>query len=316
MKKLLFPIAILLTALLCLTSRKNPGDNRQTINPVLGDISFVSKFGFFPDANTDEILRIKTHLEYVETYLRNKDVTNLSPERIQNRKHLLDLLHQYRTAGIFPRNYDYADQRKPCFIDKEGRICAVGYLVEQTAGREAAEQINHKYKYEEVLTMNDKNVDDWIAGSGLTKKECAMIQPAYGGWPGGGDGNHISAGYGISSSVLGGTNIAISIINGIKVSKDSKNKTIAIVGLATGATQVMIGALGMPPKIIQDANTNKSKRALAGINIGIGAGTMILSTWNLLKNKKHKENRTSWNVYSFPVRNNNSGLAVSFSKRF
>lgn len=312
MKKLLFPLALLFVAFLCLTFRKNSGDNRQTINPVLGDISFVSKFDFFPDANTDETLRIKTHLEYVETYLRNKDVSNLSDEQIENRKHLLDLLHQYRKTGIFPRNYDYSGQRKPCFIDKDGSICAVGYLVEQTAGREAAEQINHKYKYEEVLAMNDKIVDDWIAGSGLSKEECAMIQPTYGG----SDGNYISAGYGISSSVLGGTNIAISIINGIKVSKDSKNKTIAIVGLATGATQVMIGALGMPPKIIQDANTNKSKRALAGINIGIGAGTMILSTWNLLKNKKHQENRTSWNVYSFPVRNNNKGIALSFTRRF
>ena len=315
MKKLLFPLTILLMALLCLTFRKDPGNSKQTVNPVIGDISFVSKFGHQPDANTDEILRIKTHLEYVEIFLRNKDVSNLSPEQMQNRKHLLDLLYEYRTAGIFPRNYDYADQRKPCFIDKEGRICAVGYLVKQTAGREAAEQINNKFKYEELLAMNDESLDSWISGSGLTKEECAMIQPTYGG-PNG-ESNYISTGYAVSSSALSGANISFGIINSIQISKSTKTKTIPIVGLLTGATQVMVGAFGMPSRVTYDEDyTNKSKRSLAAVNIGLGTSTMILSMWNLLKNKKPKESKTCWNIYSFPARNNNTGIALSFTKRF
>jgi hypothetical protein len=315
MKKLLFPLSVLFVAFFCLTFRNIPRNNRKTVNPVLGDISFVSKFGFLPTANTDEILRIKTHLEYVELYLRNKDVTNLNAERIQDRIYLLDLLHKYREAGIFPRNYDYTDKRKPCFIDKEGSICAVGYLVEQTAGREAAEQINHKYKYEEVLSMNDKTVDDWIAGSGLTKEECAMIQPTYGGGPNG-EANYISTGYAVSSSALSAANITFGIVNRIQISKGSKNKILPVLGVAGGAIQVTLGALSMPPRIIQDANINKSKWALSGINIGLGAGTMIISTWNLIKNKKPKESRTSWNAYCFPAKNNNTGIALSFTRRF
>jgi hypothetical protein len=96
------------------------------------------------------------------------------------RNHLLDLLHDYWTKAVFPRNYDYKAERKPCFIDKDGTICAVGYLVEQTAGREAAETINFKHKYDVVMEMNDEMVDNWINKSGLTKEECAMIQPTYG----------------------------------------------------------------------------------------------------------------------------------------
>ena len=176
-------LTIILTvtvATLFLSCNKQTADNGQTINPLIGDISFVSKFGQQPTATTDEDLRIKTHLEYVEKLLRQKDVSNLTTELQEKRKHLLDLLHDYWTAGIFPRNYDYEDKRVPCFIDKDGRICAVGYLVEQTAGRQTAEQINDNHKYDKLLVMNDRMVDSWLETSGLTKEECAMIQPSYG----------------------------------------------------------------------------------------------------------------------------------------
>ena len=152
----------------------------EPVNSLLGDISFVNKFGVHPDSATDEDLRINTHLEFVENLLRQKDISDLAVPLQQKRIYLLDLLHEYRTAGIFPRNFDYKN-RRPCFIDKNGNICAVGYLIEQTAGRQAAEYINNKFKYEHVLEMNDNLVDDWISNSGLTKEECAMIQPDYGG---------------------------------------------------------------------------------------------------------------------------------------
>lgn len=151
----------------------------EPVNIIIDDISFINKFGESPTSETDAILRIKTHLEYVEKSLRLTDVSNLPYELQTRRRKMLDLLHQYWIAGIFPRNYDYKDQRMPCFIDKNGRICAVGYLIEQTAGRETAEAINGKFQYSYILDMKDRVVDDWIASSGLTKEECAMIQPTY-----------------------------------------------------------------------------------------------------------------------------------------
>ncbi|HTL82580.1 MAG TPA: hypothetical protein VL651_12795 [Bacteroidia bacterium] len=154
-------------------------DNDHTVNPILGDISFVKKFGHLPDSATDEVLRIKTHFEYVENLLRQKDVSYLPPELQVKRGKLLDLLHQYAAAGIFPHNYDHPEKRVPCFIDKNGNICAVGFLIEKTAGREIAEEINRKHQDQKIFEMNDSEVDDWIASSGLTKEECAMIQPTY-----------------------------------------------------------------------------------------------------------------------------------------
>lgn len=153
--------------------------NRQPVNSIIGDISFITRFGRLPNVTTDANLRIQTHLAYVEKLLRQKDVSSLSPTLQTKRIHLLDLLHDYWTRGIFPRNYDYKDQARPCFIDKDGTICAVGYLIEQTAGRKAAEIINSKHKYDRINEMKDKMVDDWISNSGLTKEECAMIQPQY-----------------------------------------------------------------------------------------------------------------------------------------
>lgn len=149
------------------------------INAILRDFSYTQKFGHAPDEKSDETVRIKTHLEFVEKVLRMKDVSSLPVALQKNRMHVIDLLHDYWTAGIFPRNFDFPDMRIPCFIDRENRICAVGYLVEQTAGREIAEQINSEFQYSNLLDMSDATIDSWIASSGLTKKECAMIQPTY-----------------------------------------------------------------------------------------------------------------------------------------
>ncbi|MBC7383531.1 MAG: hypothetical protein H7296_11180 [Bacteroidia bacterium] len=85
----------LTVATLFLGCNKSPVEKSQMVNSVIGDISFVCKFGCEPDASTDNKLRIKTHLEYVENLLRNKDVACLSVELKKKRRHLLDLLHQY-----------------------------------------------------------------------------------------------------------------------------------------------------------------------------------------------------------------------------
>lgn len=153
----------------------------KLVNPILGDNSYVIKYGHKPSLTSDNNLRIKTHLEYVENLLRQKDVSYLSMEFQIRRNYVLDLLHDYWTKGVFPKNYDYYDQRKPCFIDKDGTICAVGYLIEQTTNRHIVENINSKHKYDELLEMNDPILDKWIDKCGLTKQELAMIQPTYGG---------------------------------------------------------------------------------------------------------------------------------------
>ena len=311
-------VIITLTFVILFFGFKNSSvDKSQMVNSVLGDISYESKFGHNPDISTDNNLRIRTHLEYVENLLRKKDVSNLSVELKIKRNHLLDLLHDYWKNGIFPKNYDYSEQRKPCFIDRDGNICAVGYLVEQSTSRQVADAINNKHKYDELLAMNNSTVDNWVLTSGLAKEECAMIQPTYGPTPVE-TYNNITPAYGISSSIIGGLNLSLNTINGIQIGKGTTNKTVSIIGLITGAGQIALGSAKFPKenKGWGTNYTNESQKTLSMVNIGLGTTTMILSAWNLITNRKQKDKLTTWNIYSFPTQNNNTGMAFSMTRRF
>jgi hypothetical protein len=284
----------------------------QTANALIGDLSFVKKFGSLPTASTSEGLRLRTHLGYVEGLLRERTTFWLTDEQKANREKMLDLLHQYWMAGLFPQNYDFPGQRRPCFIDCEGRICAVGYLVEQTAGRQAAEAINAKYQYEYLLAMNDAGLDDWIEASGLTKEECAMIQPAYQPRT----DQYVSPAYGISTSVVSGLNASLTVINGIQIANGTQSKSVGILGVIAGVGQVALGTLSYP----NDGNSlsesvRPGQRSLSLLNIGLGTSTLVLSSWNLLKNRRPRERSLSWNVYGFPTPGSQVGLGFSLVKR-
>jgi len=319
MKTTTFFLAFALVVLSSSCNRRIASDTDQSVNAILGDASFVEKYGTQPTDVTDEDLRVRTHLEYVEAQLRNVDSDALPEKLKEKRQHMLNLLCAYRTAGIFPRNYDYQNQRKPCFIDRDERICAVGYLIEQTAGRETAEAINKKYKYEEILAMNDPLVDRWIGESGLTKMECAMIQPSYGGVTVVNANNHVSKGYGISSALLSGANLSLNAINTVQIGKGMDHNAVPWIGLATGAAQITLGVVEYPEEEINAYNepySNVGQRNVSLLNIGLGTATMILSSWNLITNAPKKEKAVRWGFRRIQVPDGRDGLGINVVKRF
>jgi hypothetical protein len=91
------------------------------LNALIGDAGFIAEYGKEPDANADDDIRIKSHLKHVEQLLRRKNVSGLAPELREKRSELPDMLHTYWTAGAFPRNHDHPGERRPCFIDKDGK---------------------------------------------------------------------------------------------------------------------------------------------------------------------------------------------------
>lgn len=293
-------------------------DPKQTVNAVLGDISLREKYGFVPE-NLDENVRIKTHLAYVEKLLRKHEPGNLNKPLKANRFKLLEKLHTYWVAGKFPKNYDHPNERRPCFIDKDGNICAVGFLIQQTAGPELANKINAAHQYDRIFDMKTPELLAWVNSSGLTLEECAMIQPAYGPTPSF-NYNYISTGYGVSSAILGGTNLSLSALNLTQIAQESGSKVVPVLGLASGVGSVLLGVanleneeqvgFGMYP------NTNESKKALSMLNIGLGTSTIVLSTWNLLTKKEpEKEKKMSWNVYSFPTQSKEMGVGFSINRK-
>ncbi len=319
MKKLIFLATV---TLLSACQQQTDVKEEQTINPIIGDISFVNKFGVQPDQTTEESLRIRTHLEYVEQLLRQKDVSNLPAVLQEKRAKLLNLLHNYQIAGNFPKNYDFKEQRKPCFIDKDGNICAVGYLVEQTEGRAVAEKINSLFKYSEIYDMEQPALTGWIASSGLTRKECAMIQPTYNydppRYPYYHNHGYIEPVYGFSSAMLSGANISLITLNSMQISRPGQSGAIPILGLIAGTGQVAMGAI----KLYQDdrytyRGPNESQKALSFINIGLGTSAMILSSCNLFsKSQQKKDPTTAWNFYSYPTAADQVGVGLTFTKQF
>lgn len=153
----------------------------EPVNNVISDISYVEKFGEMPTAQTDDILRIQTHLEYVEQLLRRANTGHLTAAQQQNRQQILDILNRYWKRGQFPIN-DYYPTRKSVFIDKAGTHCAVGFLIKETAGEAVTRKVNAAYQFASVFDIKMVELFDWANQYGLTIEECAMIQPTYGGW--------------------------------------------------------------------------------------------------------------------------------------
>ncbi len=212
------------------------------VNPIIGNSSYVARFGHQPDGSLPEEARIFIHLQHVYQELSRHHPQGLSEQQYLNRKHLLGLLQQYTEQRRYPKNSKYAE-RRPCFIDGFGNICAVGYLVEQTAGKELAQAINEEYQYATIYEMKSEALDRWIAQSGLSKREVAMIQPAYQG-PNPApvnpapvrNQNHV-----VISSLFMGTNLALNGASILQMRSDMPNKGVAGISLLTGAGQLTMG---------------------------------------------------------------------------
>lgn len=147
-------------------------------NHHIGDAGFIEAFGRRPTRHDDERVRMTTHLQHVRDWLAARPPTK--PELAPQRAALIAALDRYIAKGTTPKN-TLLPWRTPVFIDEEGTICAVGYLIESSAGRDVAEKIAkaHRYDFIETIAADMPEVATWIASSGLTLEEIQTIQPAY-----------------------------------------------------------------------------------------------------------------------------------------
>ncbi|MEO8842523.1 MAG: hypothetical protein ABI591_17450 [Kofleriaceae bacterium] len=145
-----------------------------TINPVIGDESFVAAFGRLPTPFDDPATRVATHVGYVARTLRERGGSQ--PQRLR----VLDALDQYVAAGAFPDSETDHDLL-PTFLDPHtGVRCAVAHLVETTAGTAMMVELDRDHHNDYVADLaDDPRFVAWTAGSGLTAEELAMIQPGY-----------------------------------------------------------------------------------------------------------------------------------------
>ena len=151
-----------------------------TINPVIGDESFVAAFGRLPTTFDDPCTRVATHVGYAARMLRERDVSQLSQPQRARRMRVLDALDQYVAAGAFPDSETDRDLL-PTFLDPHSGVrCAVAHLVETTAGTAMMLELDRDHHNDYIADLaGDPRFVDWVETSGLTHEELAIIQPSY-----------------------------------------------------------------------------------------------------------------------------------------
>ncbi len=277
-----------------------PGPNSaqdDAINAVIGNESYISMYGTLPGPSASDEERIFTHLSYVEQKLRDTVPEGLTQEQQQRRLAFLDHLRDYRTARDYPVNDNHPDLRRPTFISKNGNICAVGYLVEQSAGRVLAEDINKTYKYSYIKDIDAPAFLKWAAASGFTIRELAMIQPSYHNVKEVRENNdRLGTSYSIASGALITANTAYWAQDLSDSHLFSNPQTTYWTGLAVGAGTMLVGTLNLDNVTrTYDTGSNghwswtnthtETNHLRTGVSAGhvvVGMATFMRSAWQLI----------------------------------
>jgi hypothetical protein len=159
-----------------------PQPDARSADFIVGDGDFNQVRPEHPTDPATERINHTLRLQYIEQLLRSRDVSDMPEELRAERMRNLDRLHNYWVRAEYPVNYDHPTAWEPCFIDRDGAVCAVGYLVEQSVGRDVAEKINARYHFATVKKIDAPELAGWIEHSGLTKAEVVTIQGP-GMWP-------------------------------------------------------------------------------------------------------------------------------------
>lgn len=282
--------------------------NSNTINAILGDVSYITAFGKAPNSSVTDSERIDTHLKYVEDLLRSSHPDEITTDQIQQRHYFLNQLREYRMAGNFPVNDDHPDRRRPTFISNNGNICAVGFLVEQSAGREVAERINEQFKYSYILEIDDPVFLNWVNDSGFTLKELAMIQPSYMEYiEVERNNNRLGASYAVASGTLLTANTLFWTHEMNKVQLFDNNEVNRWAGLAVGAGTILLGSLNMnntsQRQVVKDnmmwshtttyIETNHLRTGVSTGHIVVGAATFLRAAYQLMNPSQQPANNES-----------------------
>lgn len=254
----------------------------QKVNPIVGNAGFVNAFGRHPEIEDEKEL-VKSHLSYALAMLRNADVSALSASQLSNRKNRLNELEAYIRAGVFPENFDYPGERKPCFIDRNDRLCAVGHLVTESTGLDAAREINAHFQYALIKEMDPDMLKKWAEPNGFSLAELALIQPTYVNPTFG----YVGSAYIGSSAILTGLAVGSSAISLSRMNKGDM-KLVSLFGVLTGVSQSVLGGI----YTFQDLGSSGEK-ALGFANLSIGMGSVIINGIGLLDKGEAKFGATS-----------------------
>jgi hypothetical protein len=123
--------------------------------------------------------RLRAHFERVDEELRLADNSQLTPGAATKRAMLIAELARYADAGVFPLNSSHPGERRPYFVDDEGRTCAMAHLMLSTGHTEEVVAVAATQNNAYLHDMHSAALELWLDGHGLSLEEAALIQPSY-----------------------------------------------------------------------------------------------------------------------------------------
>ncbi|MEO8553420.1 MAG: hypothetical protein ABI678_25780 [Kofleriaceae bacterium] len=92
------------------------------------------------------------------------------------RAQLVGWLHDYRMAGVFPK--DGGGRPASVFVDANGVRCPMAELVYRSGRADLVEAVQRENNAVRLADVHAGALFDWMLASGLTQEEIAMVQGA------------------------------------------------------------------------------------------------------------------------------------------
>lgn len=217
-----------------------------------------------------EVARLRAHFDSVDAELRLATELPLTPAQRTSKATLIGWLREYREAGSFPRNDRFPDRALPFFRDSRGVLCAMAYLIDRSGRRDLVDRVastrNNAFIPELAV---DPELRTWLDSVGLSVAEAARIQPWYGDPPEEPEERKVSAGYTLTSILVGGSSLATLGFNAIDPSR------------ATGWAGVIAGTAGLIAGAVKLDEAGPTDD-VAGANMIAGGGALMFGLYRLL----------------------------------
>jgi hypothetical protein len=194
-----------------------------------------------------EVERIQTHLIGAERALSERNLGSLTSEQRRARSVHVLRLRAYRDRGSFPHNHDFPGERRPYFVDEHGVLCAMAHLISASGRDDIVRMVQRTRNNATVLELAaDPEIGPvlaaWLDEAGLTVEEAQRIQPAYedGGLSVVAD-NQTPTEVAVASVLMGGVNLATSVMNFGSLGATSSPGWAAYAGVVGGLVGVGLG---------------------------------------------------------------------------
>jgi hypothetical protein len=233
-------------------------------------------------ARAAESDRIHRHLAGAEALLRRPDPATLTPAQRRARSEHIRRLHSYAERRVYPHNHDFEGGRRPYFVDRHGTLCAMAYLIAASGRRDIVDLVAQIMNNATVLELAaDPEIGPvlaaWLRDAGMTVAEAQRVQPEYEYTYDPENDPEISTSFAVSSAAVSSLCLVATGMNSALVSSGDRKPWVSKAGLGMGIAGVILGGFNV--------DAGGPRRALATVDIAVGAAAILSSSWALIQAK-------------------------------